>query len=107
MKFWPRPQTASAPTGSQGTAHARPAHADIDELRRRALEVLADCASPQDERVRAQVARARNAQQLWEARCDMYQTIARRHCESEAVRRLNGLLPAFEGRLPSSALTPL
>lgn len=107
MMFWHRPQAAFSPSGSQGSAHAQSARADIDQLRQRALEVLADCASPQDERIRAQLTRARTAQQLWEARCDMYQTIARRHCESEAVRRLNGLLPAFEGWLPSSSLTPL
>jgi hypothetical protein len=53
------------------------------------------------------VARAATAQQLWEARCDMYQAIARRHCEAEAVRRLNELLPAFEGWLPPGALKQL
>lgn len=107
MMFWHRPRAAFSPSGSQGSAHAHPARAGIDEVRRRALETLADCTSPQDERIRAQLTRARTAQQLWEARCDMYQTIARRHCETEAVRRLNELLPAFDGWLPSGAAKPL
>jgi len=107
MMFWHRPQAALAPVGLQGSAHAQPARPGIDELRRRALEALADCAQPRDERVRAQLTRARTAQQLWEVRCDMYQTIARHHCEAEAVRRLNALLPAFEGWLPPGALRPL
>jgi len=88
-----------------GTANL-PLHS-IDELRRRSLDLLADCDRPHGERIRGQVARAHTAQQIWEARCDMYQTIARQHCEAEAVRRLNQLLPAFEGWLPPGALRPL
>ena len=107
MMFWHRPQAAFAPASSQGSAHAQPARPDIDSLRRRALDTLQDCALPRDERTRALVARASTAQQLWEARCDMYQTIARQHCEAEAVRRLNELLPAFEGWLPPGALKQL
>jgi hypothetical protein len=79
----------------------------IDELRQRSLEILADCTRPHDERIRGQVARAVTAQQLWQVRCDMYQAIAHRHCEAEAVRRLNELLPAFQGWLPPGALRPL
>ena len=107
MMFWQRPQAARAQAISQGSAHAQPTRHDIADLKRRALEAVADCPLPQDERVRSQLARAANAQQLWEARCDMYQTIARQHCEAEAVRRLNQLLPAFEGWLPPGALRPL
>ena len=79
----------------------------IDELRRRSLQLIADCTRPNDERIRGQVARAATAQQLWQVRCDIYQAIAHRHCEAEAVRRLNELLPAFEGWLPPGALKQL
>jgi hypothetical protein len=79
----------------------------MDELRRLSLATLADCRRPHDELLRGEVARARNAQQLWQMRCDLYQAIARRHCESEAVRRLNDLLPAFEGWLPPASLRRL
>lgn len=81
-----------------------PVRQSIDELRRRSLELLADCSRPSDERIRAQLARASSAEQLWQARCDIYQAIAQRHCEAEAVRRLNALLPAFEGWLPPGSL---
>jgi hypothetical protein len=84
----------------------RPQHS-LDDLRRRSLELLADCTRPNDERIRVQLSRASTAQQLWQARCDIYQAIAHQHCEAEAVRRLNGLLPAFEGWLPPAALRSL
>ena len=79
----------------------------IDELRRQSIEALADCTRPHDERIRSQLAMAATAQQLWQVRSDIYQAVARRHCEAEAVRRVNGLLQAFEGWLPPSALTRL
>ena len=94
---------------SQSAQDAAPApeQHSVEELRRRSLELLADCTRPNDERIRLQLSRASTAQQLWQARCDIYQAIAHRHCEAEAVRRLNALLPAFEGWLPPGALRPL
>ena len=97
---WLNGQTNEA-SSPQPTLHS------IDELRRRSLELLVDCKRPNDERIRSQLARATTAQQLWQARCDIYQAIAHQHCEAEAVRRLNALLPAFEGWLPPGALRPL
>jgi hypothetical protein len=79
----------------------------IGELRQRSLDAIADCTRLNDERIRAQVSRAANAQQLWQLRSDIYQAIARRHCEAEAARRVNDLLPAFEGWLPPGALRRL
>lgn len=81
------------------------ARSSIEELRRLSLETLADCA-PGDG-LRQHLAHARTGQQIWQVRCEMYQAIARRHCESEAVRRLDALLPAFEGWLPPHLLVPL
>lgn len=86
--------------------HMGAAHS-MDELRRLCLDLFADCMPPGGDRLRAQVAQARTAQQLWLMRCEIYQAIARRHCEAEAVRRINALLPAFEGSMPRAALTPL
>jgi hypothetical protein len=83
------------------------APSSVDELRRRSLDAIADCTRLNDERVRAQVSRAANAQQLWQLRSDIYQAVARKHCEAEAARRLNELLPAFEGWLPPGALRRL
>jgi hypothetical protein len=91
-------------------ADAQPAPAvtsSIGELRQRSLQAIADCTRQHDERIRVQVGRAANAQQLWQLRGDIYQSIAQKHCEAEAARRLNDLLPAFEGWLPPGALRRL
>ncbi|MDB5873444.1 MAG: hypothetical protein JWQ07_2886 [Ramlibacter sp.] len=79
----------------------------IEVLRERSAQVLADCTRPHADRVRVQLNKAVTAQQLWLMRSDLYQTVARQHCEAEAVRRLNELLPMFEGWLPPGALTRL
>ncbi|MDB5871416.1 MAG: hypothetical protein JWQ07_858 [Ramlibacter sp.] len=108
MKFWQRPKAALAPASALVSAQASAGPGrGIEELRRRSLQVLADCARPQDERIRDRLNNAFTAEQLWQARCEIYQAIARQHCEAEAMRRLNGLAPAFEGWLPASALTRL
>jgi len=89
---------------SSVTPQARGSLHSIDELRCRSLEALADCTRPQVERIRAQLARAATPQQLWLIHSDIYQAVARQHCEFEAARRLNALSEAFEGWLPASAL---
>ena len=89
------------------SAAPAPARQSVDELRRRCLELLTDCTRPGDERIRIQLMRASTAEELWRARCDIYQAIAHRHCEAEAVRRLNAMLPAFEGWLPRGSLRRL
>ncbi|HSI52656.1 MAG: hypothetical protein ACAH21_04010 [Ramlibacter sp.] len=108
MNLWYRSKATPAPGIALVSAQA-PATtaAAIEELRRRSLAALADCTRPQDERVRGQLHRAFTAEQLWQARCEIYQAIARQHCEAEAARRLNGLLPAFEGLMPERALKRL
>ena len=77
----------------------------ISELRERSLQVLADCARPHDERIRFHLGKAVSAQQIWLMRSEIYQAVAQRHCEAEAARRVNDLLPMFEGWLPPGALT--
>jgi hypothetical protein len=79
----------------------------VGELRQRCLAAIADCTRLNDERIRQQIGRAANAQHLWQLRSDVYQAISRQHCEAEAARRLNELLPAFEGWLPPGALRRL
>ena len=91
----------------QGTAAPARDLRSLDELRQRSLELIADCPRPHDQRIRMQVENAITAQQLWLVRSDIYQSIARQHCEAEAVRRVNELLSAFEGWLPPGALRRL
>lgn len=84
-----------------------PPQSSVGELRQRCLTAIADCTRLHDERIRAHINHAANAQQLWQLRSDFYQAIARQHCEAEAARRLNELLPVFEGWLPPGALRRL
>lgn len=79
----------------------------INELRQSSLNLLADCTRPHDGRIRLQLNRAATAQQIWAMRSEIYQAVARQHCEAEAARRLDELLPIFEGWLPPGALTRL
>lgn len=79
----------------------------LDELKPRVVASLADCDSAVAERLRMQIRACHTAGDLWLLRGDIYQVIARRHCEFEAGRRLNELLPAFRGWLPDRALTRL
>jgi hypothetical protein len=83
---------------------ARAALHSVDELRRRSLDALADCTRPQAERIRAQLAKAATPQQLWLTHADIYQAVARQHCEFEAARRISALSAAFAGWLPPGAL---
>ena len=84
---------------------AREAPLGIDELRHRTLAALDGCMRPHDERIRLQLARAATVQELWLLHCEIYQAVARQHCEFEAARRINALSEAFERHLPPGALT--
>ena len=78
--------------------------AEMDSLRHRVLAVLDDCAGQPCERLRAHLLSARDAQDLWLLRCEVFQQVASRHCQAEAAARINALLPLFEGRLPERML---
>jgi hypothetical protein len=82
----------------------RPALAALEVLRHEVLQVLADCRGPACERVRDQIDGAASAEDLWLLRCEVYQLVARQHCQGLAVSRVNGLLPAFEPWLPARQL---
>ena len=77
----------------------------LDEVRAQVLATLAGCQGPMIERMRWRLDAARTAQDLWMARGEIFQLVAAQHCQSEAVSRINALLPAFEGWLPARMLT--
>jgi hypothetical protein len=79
----------------------------LDEVKLRVVATLADCDSAIANRLRMQARSCHAAGDLWLLRGDIYQVIARRHCQLEAGRRLNELLPAFRGWLPDQKLTRL
>jgi hypothetical protein len=83
----------------------QPAHAlSLNEIRDLILAVVADCECEAAERIRGHAHLMRSAADLWHLRQSVFEVVARRHCESEAARRVNGLVPAFEGWMPQSAL---
>jgi hypothetical protein len=88
--------------------HSRPPEgaippASLDQIRLQVLAAVADCCGTAAERVRMQVRKVRSGSDLLLLRGDIYQLVACEHCEAEARRRINELLPALKGRVPAAA----
>jgi hypothetical protein len=79
----------------------------MHELREHIIGVLYDCEGPSCDRMRRQLAAARSAHELWHARADVFALIAQQHCETQAIARINALVPSFEGWLPPRMLRML
>jgi hypothetical protein len=79
--------------------------ARLEGIRQEMLAALADCGSGAAERIRLKARSMRSGADLWLLRGEIYQLVACRHCEAEARRRVNSLLPAFKGWVPAAALT--
>ena len=77
---------------------------ELEDLRRQALATLDDCCGPRCEQLRWRLQHAREVQDLWLLRGEIYQQVAREHCQSQAALRVNQLLPAFAGWLPPHLL---
>jgi hypothetical protein len=83
--------TSWLPSGSPAPlAPAKPA-AQLGELRDRMVAMLHDCHGDTAERLRTRLKRAYSPQDLLLARCELYQLIARVHCESIAAERIRSL----------------
>jgi hypothetical protein len=80
------------------------ARLDLADMRQRMELVLHDSEGHECERLRYKIKAARQARELWMIRSDLYQLIARQQSQSEAARRINSLLPIFEGWLPADTL---
>ncbi len=74
--------------------------AKIEDVQLQILAALGDCESAAAERIRSQVRSMRSGGDLLLLRGEIYQAVAREHCESEARRRLNALLPTLRGWVP-------
>jgi len=68
-------------------------------------QVLIDCKDSGTQRAVYRINVAATPPELWLLRSDLHQCIARSHDQAEATRRINGLLDAFKGWLPSRQLT--
>lgn len=75
----------------------------LDQIRLQVLAAVADCCGTAAERIRMQVRRVRSGNDLLLLRGDIYQLVACEHCEAEAMRRINELLPGLKGRVPAAA----
>ncbi len=76
--------------------------AKLEDVRLQILAALGDCQSTAAERIRSQVRSMRSGGDLLLLRGDIYQAVAREHCEAEARRRLNALLPTLRGWVPEA-----
>lgn len=91
--------------------HSRPPERDaaraagLKAIRLQILTELADCHGPAAERVRGLVQSTRSGSDLLLLRGDIYQLVACEHCEAEARRRINDLLPLLEGWVPSGSVS--
>jgi hypothetical protein len=77
---------------------------DIVELRKLCVATLDDCGGPACDKLRLRLKHTRDAREIWMARSEIYQMVAHQHCQSQAATRINSLLPAFEGWVPSRML---
>jgi hypothetical protein len=77
------------------------------DLREQVQAALAGCDGPMCERMRWRLEACRNANELWMLRGEIFQLVAKQFSQAEAARRINGLLPAFEGWVPARMLVPV
>ncbi len=77
----------------------------IDHIRSSLRQTLHDCIDVRAQRVLYKIDMAKTAGDLWLLRSDLHQCIAQVHSERVAAERINGLIGAFRGWLPSGQLT--
>jgi hypothetical protein len=90
---------------SRPTLPAAVPAATLTDIRSQILGALADCHGASADRVRNLVRSTRSGSDLLLLRGDIYQLVACAHCEAEARRRLNELLPILEGWVPSGSVS--
>ena len=76
----------------------------IEHIRHTFHKALHDCKNMGAQRLIYKINVARTPSDLWLLRSDVHQCIAQTHSQSEAAERINALIPAFEGWLPTSQL---
>jgi hypothetical protein len=75
--------------------------AGVEAVRRQLLAVVDDCQGFEADRVRWRLHMAERAQELWLLRDAVFQVVASQHCQSLAMERIDGLVPAFRQVLPA------
>jgi hypothetical protein len=90
-----------------GALQASPPPRGLPPVRHAFRDALADVAPGHAGDLFERVERARTLRELWHLRTDLYQAVARQHCQLEAERRLAQLNPHFPTRAPRSGFVPL
>ncbi|MES2509045.1 MAG: hypothetical protein V4625_03905 [Pseudomonadota bacterium] len=79
-----------------------------EEVQKQLLGVLGDCPDGVVKiRINGRIAAAASVLDLWHLRSDIYQLVAREKGQTEASRRINSLLPLFEGWVPLGQRVPV
>jgi hypothetical protein len=79
----------------------------LSALQQNLATLLHDCETPRAQRVVYQIKSARTPGDLWDLRCEMHQCISQVHSQSEASRRINGLVTVFTGWVAPHKLTEI
>lgn len=77
----------------------------LSALKKHLETLLDDCETALAQRVICQIKSARTPIDLWNLRCEMHQCIAYVHSQTEASRRINGVVAVFAGWVPANKLT--
>jgi hypothetical protein len=76
----------------------------IGQIKQRMELVLQDIKGTNVERLQYRIRATSKVNDLWILRSDLYHVISMAHSQSEAVRRINGLLPSFSEWIASTQL---
>lgn len=73
----------------------------VEQIKLQFRLLLKDCADRNATRMSYRINGASTADELWQLRNELHQCISQLHSQSEAAKRINSLLPMFEGWIPA------
>lgn len=76
----------------------------VEPVRQAMLDVLGEDGHRLNPALSRRLRFLHDAQALWYARSEVVATLSQLYGEAEAVARVQGLLPLFEGRIPASLI---
>ena len=83
----------------------QPHRLPLEQVRASLQGTLHDCRDMRAQRLIYKINAAKTGPDLWLLRSDLYQCISQTHNQTEAVKRINDLVPVFEGWVPARNLT--
>lgn len=84
-------------------AHAVAPGIELDTIRSAMFLMVSPCSQAHRARAHYQIDHAASIMELWLLRADLFHYLAQDVGESEAVRRIDGLLPLFTNVVPGAA----